>query len=153
MDSIETTPNPRVRAAVAICHDESILLVCHEKAGRRYWLLPGGGIDFGEPAHQAARREVLEETGLEIEMGQLLLVNETLAPDGSRHLLHLTFAGTLTGGHLRPSLDPRVCGARWVPLDELAGVTLHPPLAPQLLEALDGGYGHRDRFLGNLWVD
>lgn len=74
---------PRVRAAVAVLHKGQILLVQHSKADRSYWLLPGGGLDWGESLHQAARREVAEETGIQVSVGELLLASETLAPDGS----------------------------------------------------------------------
>ena len=39
---------PRVRAAVAVLHEGRVLLVEHTKDDRRYWLLPGGGLDWGE---------------------------------------------------------------------------------------------------------
>lgn len=151
--SIETTNQPRVRAAVALVEDERVLLVRHRKGERTYWLLPGGGVEYGEPAREAARREVLEETGLEVRIGPLLLVSETVPPDRSRHLIHLVFEATRSGGELQVGEDPRVDEVCYVPIQELEGLIFHPPFAPQLRGALEGRFDGRDRFLGSLWVD
>lgn len=151
--SIEAIPTPRIRVAVAVVQPDGLLLVRHQKGGRSYWLLPGGGVEYGEPAREAARREMVEETGLEVQVGSLLLVSETVAPDGSRHLIHLVFQGRQTGGALCLGEDPRVVEVRYVPLAEVPDLVLHPPFADQLLAALDGGLADEDRFLGSLWID
>lgn len=151
--SIEAIPTPRIRVAVAIVQSGALLLVRHQKGQRSYWLLPGGGVEYGEPAKDAARREMLEETGLEVDVGSLLLVSETVAPDGSRHLIHLVFAGRQTGGALVLGDDPRVAEVRFVPLEEVPELVLHPPFADQLLAALEGRLTDQDRFLGRLWID
>ena len=38
----------RVRVAVIICRNNQVLLVEHQKKNKKYWLLPGGGVEFGE---------------------------------------------------------------------------------------------------------
>jgi len=53
----------RIRAGVLIWRDGEVLLVRHEKGGRSYWLVPGGGVDPGETMVVAAARELIEETG------------------------------------------------------------------------------------------
>ena len=82
---------PRIRAAVAVLHEGRLLLVEHTKNARSYWLLPGGGLEWGESLHDAVAREVREETGLEVVMGDLLYASETISPDRERHLVHLVF--------------------------------------------------------------
>lgn len=144
---------PRIRVAVAVVRAHAVLLVQHQKNGRKYWLLPGGGLEFGESAKQAGAREVLEETGLEVEVGRLLLASETLAPDGSRHLLHLVFQGRVSGGELRCGEEERLCDARFVEFDELEKLVLHPPMTSALLQVLRCPPEGADPFLGNLWVD
>ena len=63
----------RIRVGVLICRDGEVLLVRHEKGGRSYWLVPGGGVDAGETMVAAGARELLEETGYTVEIGRLLL--------------------------------------------------------------------------------
>lgn len=54
----------RERAYTAVLRDDRILMVRHVHDGRDYWTLPGGHIKSGESPEQAARRELLEETGV-----------------------------------------------------------------------------------------
>jgi 8-oxo-dGTP pyrophosphatase MutT (NUDIX family) len=52
-----------------ILDEDRVLLQCGRDGDRRWWIMPGGGVEDGETFEQAARREVMEETGLSIELG------------------------------------------------------------------------------------
>lgn len=68
----------RVRVCGICIVRDRILLVNHSLYGKEtvFWVPPGGGIQFGESAESALKREFIEETGLDIEPGALLFVNE-----------------------------------------------------------------------------
>lgn len=70
----------RIRVAVVIVQDGKILLCQHEKNNRRYWLIPGGGVEFGETVAEAGARELKEEAGLDVQIGDLIFVQESIPP-------------------------------------------------------------------------
>ena len=130
---------PRVRVAAFMMHQGRLVIVRHRKDGRAYHLLPGGGLEWGESLEEALVREVAEETGLECELGRVLTVNDTIAPDGSRHLVNITFAAEVVGGGLTDAPDdPRVEAVELIDPDDLLGLDLRPPIAARLLAAADG---------------
>jgi ADP-ribose pyrophosphatase YjhB (NUDIX family) len=117
--------------AVAIRDDGALLLVRRGKApalGR--WSLPGGRVDWGETLSDALRREVIEETGLEVAPGKLAGLVERIYLDEGFHYVILDYHVTVTGGTLRPGSD--VTDARWVLPSEMVRLEL----SDGLLEAL-----------------
>lgn len=128
---------PRVRVAALMLLDNRVVLVRHRKAGASYYLLPGGGVEYGESLSDALRREVLEETGLAITVGQPLLINDTIDPEASRHLVNITFSAEITGGEITvPADDVRVEGVETVDPAALSGLDLRPPIAAELRDVL-----------------
>ncbi|MCX4799500.1 MULTISPECIES: NUDIX domain-containing protein [unclassified Streptomyces] len=70
---------PRVSArAVVLNAQGEILLVRHRDQDREFYVLPGGRVEPGETSAEAVRREVLEETGLSVRVGELRWVREYL---------------------------------------------------------------------------
>lgn len=63
----------------------------------RGWALPGGFIDYGEAPADAARREVREETGLEVELTDILFVYGAPERDPRQHNLSIVYVGRATG--------------------------------------------------------
>ena len=155
--SAKTPQRPRVRVALAVLHEGQLLLVQHTKGSKSYWLLPGGGLEWGESLKDAAARELEEETGLRAEVGQFVLASETLAPDGSRHLVHMVFAGKLLGGEIVvPNNEERITDVRWIPLPEVGELVLHPPMQKALAQMEPSRLSFQEQdesFLGNLWID
>jgi 8-oxo-dGTP pyrophosphatase MutT (NUDIX family) len=125
-------------AVYGICEDrDRVLLVRAARyltvAGR--WFLPGGGIDHGEDPVTALRREFNEETGLDVEVGELRGVLSdvfTLPSGNSLHTVRIVYAIDSYSGALRDETDGSSDAARWVRLDEIGEL----PLAPYVQRAI-----------------
>ena len=64
--------DPAPRARVVIVSDGCIGLIRRVRDGHTYFLFPGGGVEAGETTEQAARREAVEELGVEVELGEVV---------------------------------------------------------------------------------
>ncbi len=120
----------RVRACLAVIHEERILLVPHYDTdkGPVQWNIPGGRVKYGESVRQTAIRELLEETGIQAQVIELLDVSEVLLPDESWHSITITYLGRLVGGEVRaePEHPFGQKNPQWFTIKELNGLMYHP---------------------------
>lgn len=147
---------PRIRVSAILRREGRVLLCRHEKAGREYWLLPGGGVNAGESLARALQRELTEELGIEEDLpleGPVCLVDSIAPPsEGLRkHVVHVIFAGYLGGRSLEAvtSQDAAVRGHRLFAGEELGEVVLHPPIQRFLTRWQPGD---PTVYLGALWA-
>lgn len=143
---------PRVRVAVVLPQGDRLLMVRHRKGDNRYWLLPGGGLDYGETFEQCAAREVREETGLEIEAKRVLYISEAICPEGTRHIVNVFMLGEIKGGALQVGDEEILDGAEFVSFEDLPGLTLYPAIQETLLASWREGFQGPMAHLGQLWV-
>ena len=143
---------PRVRVAAIVVKGDSILLVRHEKDAASYWLLPGGGVEFGESLVDALCREVLEETCLDVRVGDLVLAMDSIDPEGSRHVVNLCFTAEIVGGELELGGDERVVETRFVASNEIQALTMHPDLRAELSRGIAEGFESEDVYRGKRWT-
>lgn len=110
-----------------------VLLVKHVPERKGFWegkwICPGGKLHPGESIEDGIRREVKEETGLDIELTAQLLPFETIVKNGERldlHVIYIDYLARKTGGELRVGSD--VGEARWVDAEELGRIwdEVHP---------------------------
>jgi ADP-ribose pyrophosphatase YjhB (NUDIX family) len=144
------------RISVLIVENDKILLVKHRKGDREYWVLPGGRLEYGETFVECARREMQEETGLEIEPEKFLYLSEAIAPDLSRHIVNVYLKAKVIGGTMRLGDEPILAGLDYLPLIELEQTTLFPPIGKIICDTFATD-SHRNaepqiRYLGNLWA-
>ncbi|NTW27832.1 MAG: NUDIX hydrolase [Coriobacteriia bacterium] len=144
--------SPRVRVAAVILIDGKVILVRQSRGAAPYFLLPGGGVDYRETLEQALIREVHEETGLIVALGEPMFISDTIDPNGSRHVVNITFGATRIGGSLHPtSPDSAIEGIELVAPEKLCEIDLRPPIAEQLACVLLGGES-RLGYLGSLFT-
>ena len=150
------TAEPRIRVSAILRWRDRVLLCRHEKPGKEYWLLPGGGVNSGESLVDALHRELGEEIGIDEDVpveGPVAIV-DSIAPVRSfaaKHVVHIIFAGDLGGRSLdaATSHDAAVRGHRLFAVDELDGIVLHPPIQRFLRRWQPGD---PIVYLGALWV-
>jgi ADP-ribose pyrophosphatase YjhB (NUDIX family) len=146
-------PTIRIRVGGVYVKDDCLLLVRHQKEGRSYWLLPGGGVESGETMPQALEREALEECGVVTRTKQLLFVSEAISASDGRHLVNMTFFGEILEGE--PYLcepDGRIVEVAYVDKAKLRdSFTLFPDFINPLLAVWDSGFSLPPQYLGNLW--
>jgi ADP-ribose pyrophosphatase YjhB (NUDIX family) len=120
---------PICGVGAVIRKDGQVLLVQRGKEPRRgEWSIPGGAVEVGEKLTDAVQREVREECGLEIRLGDFLAAGDLIVPDDAGrvryHYILIDFVADYAGGTLQPSDD--VMDARWVDPRELEAFGLHP---------------------------
>ncbi len=129
---------PAIGVGAVIVRDGQVLLVRRGKEpGRGLWSLPGGRLRWGERLREAVEREVLEETGLEVEAGELAGVGEilTTGADGREfHYVLLDFFCRVRGGRERCGSDAEEVA--WHPLESLDSLATTDGLADRLREWL-----------------
>lgn len=119
----------RLAARAIILHDNKLLLVNAYKGRGDLWCAPGGGAEPHQSLPENLAREVMEETGLTVTVGDPCLLNEFHDPNGTFHQVEIFFRCTLVAGQLDDAWqDPeRVVSLRkWVTRKDMAGLKVRP---------------------------
>ncbi len=124
-------------ARVILIEADQIALLERHRQGQHYFAFPGGGIDPGETPEQAAIREALEETGLEVTLDQLVA---EVTFRGSPQYFFLAHPcggqmGSGTGPEYTepPSAENGTYHPRWVALKEIPALPILPKSIAQLI--------------------
>jgi 8-oxo-dGTP diphosphatase len=128
----------RIRVAAVLIKEGRILLIAHKKGKNVYWLLPGGGVHFGESLKQALRREIKEELGISIRVHDLVFINDSIEPGNRRHILHICFNSAYEEGEYQLGRERRLYTFRYFSEEEIADLTIFPPVNRDLVSLLQG---------------
>jgi 8-oxo-dGTP diphosphatase len=134
MDARSATVGPIPGVGAVIVDRDALLLVQRGRGpGRGLWAVPGGKVRFGETQRQAVIREVREETGLEIEPGEVVWVGDSFGPGDppAWHFTLVDFAARVVGGDATAGDD--ATAVEWVPLDEV----LDRPVTPTMVDLVE----------------
>lgn len=141
-------PFPRPGASAAVFRDGKVLLAQRSKPPLRgVWSLPGGHIEPGETALQAAHRELAEETGVTADLRGVADVADVILyrDDGSlraHYVLAVFYGGWLAG---EPCAGDDCQGVRWADPHDLGGLSMTPGTAAVIARALARFEAERDR--------
>src|SRR5581483_3449192 len=130
---------PFLAVSAAILRDGKVLVVRRARQpALGVYTLPGGVVEASETLEEALRREVREETGLDIAPVALAGHREVIGRDGDgrakRHFVILCFASRWIAGE--PQLNDELDEARWVRPEELAGLKTTEGLAEIVAAAM-----------------
>jgi ADP-ribose pyrophosphatase YjhB (NUDIX family) len=143
---------PTIRVGGFLQHEGRILVVKQGRGEERYWLLPGGGVRFGETLSEALRREIDEELGLRVAVGRLLAIVESISPEPAypKHVVHLVFEVSAAPEADIVPQEATVLRAEFLDERGLSTVDLRPPIAEFLLDCLRE-LPSSPQYLGRRW--
>jgi len=140
----------RVTLFIVDVADDKVLMIHRNRNGEEYYIVPGGGVEEGETEVEAAYRETDEETGLEIELGELLWKRPFSTPTHNGETIEqieyayliTQFSGTpvLSGPEFHRQSETNQYSLEWVPLADFPNRIVYPSGMDRkkLLTAING---------------
>ncbi len=127
--SREYPSQPIIGVGAVILENAAVLLVRRgNEPLKGIWSIPGGALELGESLTGAVRREVREEVGLEIEVGEIVEIFERITRDDQGevryHYVLVDYICRPAGGTLVAADD--AADARWVPRSDLGALEVTP---------------------------
>jgi 8-oxo-dGTP diphosphatase len=126
MDNQPPRHSVSISGVITDDHGQALLV---QRRDNRHWEPPGGVLELGETIHDGLRREVREETGLDIEPDRLTGIYKNMP----RGIIALVFRCKITGGQL--ATNDEVTAFRWADQDAIRNLTTEA-YAIRLLDAM-----------------
>ncbi len=124
--------------AVIVSQNRALLVRRNTEPLKGEWSVPGGMLELGEKLRDGVRREALEETGLQVEPGEVLEVFDSIFTDDhgrtQYHYVLIDYLCRVISGEARAASD--VSAVQWVTEDELSALNLRESIARVLRKGL-----------------
>jgi ADP-ribose pyrophosphatase YjhB (NUDIX family) len=133
--------NSVVPSVTAVVRDDAGRILLIHKTDNDLWAVPGGGHDIGESVGDTVVREVLEETGITVEIDNIVGLytdpQHVMAYDDGevRQQFSICFRAHPTGGSLRTSSESKE--VRWMDPADLDDLDIHPSMRLRIQHGLD----------------
>lgn len=129
-DGPTTGMDLRVGAYAIVVEPRGVLLAHWREGAHGGWTLPGGGMEPGEHPEQTVVREVLEETGYDVRVDELIGVGSIVIPGAKRipgpgrplQGLRIVYRCTILSGDLEVERDGSTDDVAWFTLEQIAGL-------------------------------
>ncbi len=117
--------------------DNKLLLIKHNKNNRKYWVVPGGRVEFGEKSLDTVKREFLEELNVKIEVIKFLFYNESIPPDYPYHNINLFFLIKFLDDKFKIGTEPILDGYKFFSKKEITDIELYPKINNIIYDSFD----------------
>ena len=121
---------PKVAVGAVVFKNERVLLVRRgQPPSEDLWAIPGGSVEIGETLQEAAEREILEDTGIQIRAGEPVFTFDTIDRDRSGeirfHYVIVDLVADYVSGD--PKAGDDAAEARWVSAPEINTLQVSAP--------------------------
>ena len=148
----------RTAARALIIEDGKLLTIKMRDSSGVFYILPGGGQQHGETLHQALAREVREEIGVPIEIGEFAYIREYIGKNHAFRASHANFhqvecifhctLQTIEGFGTGTEHDKKQIGLEWIPLTQIKECRLLPDVIKSFFTA--NGFIAEKCYLGDI---
>ena len=140
-DKREYPSNPIAAVGTIVLREEQVLLIMRTREpGAGKWSIPGGKIELGESLFEAAHREVLEETGINVDIRKAVNTYDSIVRDEEGEIKFHYFLVYCTAGYIdgEPQTSAESSEVVWTDLSDIDGLDMNPVLKNIIRKAVEG---------------